>query len=192
MARTKGAARRTLHKRAREASVAKQPEKKSTHRWKPGTVALREIRRQQKSTDLLLKKAPTQRIIANILRANHAGMRIQAKALPVIMEAMQALQVKLFAETQLACIHARRQMITVADLRYACHNMQLDCPTAEERTQMHRQMQAKLRAAAAAKARAEQQQRDAETAAEQEEEAEDQASDGEEDEELEAVDSTEE
>lgn len=191
MARTKGAARRTLYKRAKETSAAKQPEKKSTHRWKPGTVALREIRRQQKSTDLLLKKAPTQRIITNILRANHAGMRIQAKALPVIMEAMQALQVKLFAETQLACIHARRQTITVADLRYACHNMQLDCPTAEQRTQMHRQMQAKLRAAAAAKARAEQQQRDAETV-EQEEEAANQASDEEEDEELEAVDSTEE
>jgi histone H3 len=36
------------------------------HRWKNGTVALREIRRYQKSTDLLIKKLPFQRLVREI------------------------------------------------------------------------------------------------------------------------------
>lgn len=148
MARTKALARRNLKKLASAGKPTERP-----HRWRPGTVALREIRRLQKSTDLLLKAAPMQRIISSILRANHPGMRIQAKALPVLMEAVQALQVKLFEESQLACIHAKRQMITVADLRYACHTMKLQCPTKEERIHNYKQMHAKLKAADAAKAK---------------------------------------
>ena len=151
MARTKGAVRRTMKK----TTEVKKSADRAPHRWRPGTVALREIRRFQKSTDLLIMAAPMQRIISGILRANHNGMRIQAKALPVLMEAVQALQVKLFEESQLACIHAKRQMITIADLRYACHNMQLECPTKEERIHNYKQSQAKLRAADLAKSKLE-------------------------------------
>lgn len=150
MARTKLTARRNLKKDIAKTALGKASER-APHRWRPGTVALREIRRFQKSTDLLIKVAPMQRIISSILRSNHPGMRIQAKALPVLMEAVQAIQVKLFQESQLACIHAKRQMITVADLRYACHHMNLDCPSKEERIRNYKQTHAKLKAAEAAK-----------------------------------------
>ena len=36
---------------------------KKPHRYKPGTVALREIRRYQKSTELLIRKLPFQRLV---------------------------------------------------------------------------------------------------------------------------------
>ena len=45
---------------------------KRVQRFRPGTVALREIRRYQKSTDLLIRKAPFQRVVRNIvLRLGH-------------------------------------------------------------------------------------------------------------------------
>ena len=36
---------------------------KKPHRYRPGTVALREIRRYQKSTELLIRKLPFQRLV---------------------------------------------------------------------------------------------------------------------------------
>jgi hypothetical protein len=51
-----------------------QPATKKPHRYRPGTVALREIRRYQKSTELLIRKLPFQRykIVTNLLRTQHA------------------------------------------------------------------------------------------------------------------------
>lgn len=37
---------------------ATQDGERKPHRWRPGTVALREIKRYQKSTDLLIRKLP--------------------------------------------------------------------------------------------------------------------------------------
>ena len=39
---------------------------KKPHRYRPGTVALREIRRYQKSTELLIRKLPFQRLVREI------------------------------------------------------------------------------------------------------------------------------
>ena len=39
---------------------------KRDHRWRPGTVALREIKRYQKQTTLLLARAPFQRFVRAI------------------------------------------------------------------------------------------------------------------------------
>ena len=44
---------------------------KKPHRYRPGTVALREIRRYQKSTDLLIRKLPFQRLVREIVQQNH-------------------------------------------------------------------------------------------------------------------------
>jgi hypothetical protein len=41
---------------------------KRPHRFRPGTVALREIRRYQKSTDLLLRKLPFMRLVGCLIR----------------------------------------------------------------------------------------------------------------------------
>ena len=74
MARTKQTARKSTGGKAPRKSVASKAAKKSSrvggvkkpHRFRPGTVALREIRRYQKSTELLIRKLPFQRLVREI------------------------------------------------------------------------------------------------------------------------------
>ncbi|CAD6983521.1 unnamed protein product [Tilletia controversa] len=81
MARTKQTARKSTGGKAPRAQLAKKAEKlaraaggvKKPHRYKPGTVALREIRKYQKSTELCLRKLPLQRLVHTNLAAIHAG-----------------------------------------------------------------------------------------------------------------------
>ena len=58
---TKGTARKGVIDAVTATSGAKKP-----HRFRPGTVALREIRKYQKSTDLLIRKIPFQRLVREI------------------------------------------------------------------------------------------------------------------------------
>ncbi len=53
------------------------------HRWRPGTMALREIQKFQKNTDLLIRKAPVQHLVREILQADskNSDMRMQSTAL---------------------------------------------------------------------------------------------------------------
>ena len=77
-------------------------------RFRPGTVALREIRRyQQKSTDLLIRRAPFQRVIYEIMRSFRNDLRIQAVAIKGLQEAAEAYLVGLFEDSNLCAIHAR-------------------------------------------------------------------------------------
>ena len=46
---------------------------KKPHRFRPGTVALREIRRYQKSTELLIRKLPFQRLVREIAQDFKVG-----------------------------------------------------------------------------------------------------------------------
>lgn len=76
MARTKQTARKSTGGKApRKQLAAKSARKtasnaaggvKKPHRFRPGTVALREIRRYQKSTELLIRKLPFQRLVREI------------------------------------------------------------------------------------------------------------------------------
>ena len=80
-----------------------------------GTVALREIRRYQKSTDLLLRKRPFQRIVREIaddMRALHESeYRFQSTALGALQEAAEYYLVGLFEDANLLAIHAKRVTI---------------------------------------------------------------------------------
>ena len=75
MARTKQTARKSTGGKAPRKHVASKAARKATpsgggikkpHRFRPGTVALREIRRYQKSTELLIRKLPFQRLVREI------------------------------------------------------------------------------------------------------------------------------
>merc|ERR1712090_53518 len=75
MVRTKKTARKSTGGKAPRKQLASKAARKSApvsggvkkpHRYKPGTVALREIRRFQKSTELLIKKLPFQRLVREI------------------------------------------------------------------------------------------------------------------------------
>ena len=69
---------------------------KKQHRYRPGTVALREIRRYQKSTELLLRKMPFQRLVREIAQDYRSYLRFQAKAILALQEACESYLVGLF------------------------------------------------------------------------------------------------
>jgi histone H3 len=63
-------ARKAARKTAPERGGIKRP-----HRFRPGTVALREIRRYQKTTELLLRKLPFQRLVREICNGYNNELR---------------------------------------------------------------------------------------------------------------------
>ncbi|KAL9935773.1 hypothetical protein V8E36_005350 [Tilletia maclaganii] len=94
---------------------------KRPHRYKPGTVALREIRRYQNSTELLIRKLPFQRLVREIVqnRLLRDDVRIQSSALGALQEACEAYLVSLFSDVNLAAIHAKRITIMPKDMALA-------------------------------------------------------------------------
>jgi histone H3 len=92
---------------------------KKPHRYRPGTVALREIRRYQKSTDLLIRKLPFQRLVRQIVQDMGLELRFQSTSLLSLQEAAEAYLVGLFEDTNLCAIHAKRVTIMPKDLALA-------------------------------------------------------------------------
>jgi histone H3 len=92
---------------------------KKPHRFRPGTVALREIRRYQRSTELLIRLAPFQRLIREISQKFKSNLRFQAASLAVLQEAAESYLVGLFEDTNLCCIHAKRVTIMPRDIQLA-------------------------------------------------------------------------
>jgi len=126
MARTKQTARKSTGgkvprkqlatKAARKVAPATGGVKKR-HRYKPGTVALREIRKYQKSTDLLIRKLPFQRLVREIAQDFKSDLRFQGTALVALQEATEAYLVSLFEDTNLCAIHAKRVTIIPKDIQ---------------------------------------------------------------------------
>jgi histone H3 len=92
---------------------------KKPHRYRPGTVALREIRRYQKSTELLIRKLPFQRLVREIAQDFKTNLRFQGSAVLALQEAAEAYLVGLFEDTNLAAIHAKRVTIMPKDIQLA-------------------------------------------------------------------------
>jgi len=89
------------------------------HRYRPGTVALREIRKYQKSTQLLIRKLPFQRLVKEIAYEYKKDLRFQSAALGALQEASEAYLVRLFEDTMLCAIHAKRVTIMPKDMQLA-------------------------------------------------------------------------
>ena len=85
---------------------------KVRRRYRPGTVALREIRRYQKTTNLLIRKLPFQRLVREIAQQFNMDLRFQSTALLAIQEAAEAYLVALFEDTNLCAIHAKRVRVS--------------------------------------------------------------------------------
>ncbi|KAI0005021.1 histone-fold-containing protein [Russula compacta] len=97
-------------------------------RYRPGTVALREIRRYQRSTDLLLRKLPFARVVREIAldmitdaggEYGDAGLRWQSSAILALQEASEAFLVHLFEDANLCAIHAKRVTVMTRDIHLA-------------------------------------------------------------------------
>ena len=90
---------------------------KKPHRYRPGTVALREIRKYQKSTDLLLRKLPFQRVVKEIAQNFKADLRFQTAAIEALQTAAEAYLVSMFEDANLCAIHAKRVTIMPKDIQ---------------------------------------------------------------------------
>jgi histone H3 len=89
------------------------------YRFKPGTVALREIRRYQKNADLLIRKIPFQRLVREIAQDFKTDLRFQSLAILALQEASEIYLVSLFEDTNLCAIHAKRVTIMPKDIQLA-------------------------------------------------------------------------
>ena len=90
---------------------------KRPHRYRPGTVALREIRKYQKTTALLIHKHPFQRIVREIAQVLRPDLRFQSAAVMALQEASEAYLVQLFEDANLCAIHAKRVTIMPKDMQ---------------------------------------------------------------------------
>ncbi len=82
-------------------------------------MALREIRKYQKSTDLLIRKLPFQRLVREIAQDYKTELRFQTFAILALQEAAEAYLVGLFEDTNLCAIHAKRVTIMPKDVQLA-------------------------------------------------------------------------
>lgn len=93
--------------------------KKRKHRYRPGTVALRQIRLYQKSCDLLIRKLPFQRLVREIASDFKTDLKWQGSAVLALQEASEAYLTGLFEDTNLCAIHAKRVTIMPKDMQLA-------------------------------------------------------------------------
>lgn len=128
MARTKQTARKSTGGKAPRKQLATKVARKTApatggvkkpHRYRPGTVALREIRRFQKSTELLIRKLPFQRLVREIAQDFKTDLRFQTSAVMALQEASESYLVSLFEDTNLCAIHAKRVTIMPKDIQLA-------------------------------------------------------------------------
>jgi histone H3 len=128
MARTKQTARKSTGGKAPRKQLAVKASRlaapcaggiKKPHRYRPGTVALREIRRYQKSTELLIRKLPFQRLVREIAQDLKTDLRFQSTAVLALQEASEAYLTGLFEDTNLCAIHAKRITLMPKDMQLA-------------------------------------------------------------------------
>lgn len=135
MARTKQTARKSTGGKAPRKRLATKAARKmdppvrgcikTRRRYRPGTRALKDIRKYQKSTNFLIRKLPFQRLVREIVqdmknvRGGPVDYRFQSTALLALQEASEAYLVALFEDTNLCAIHAKRVTIQPRDIQLA-------------------------------------------------------------------------
>ena len=108
------AAPRAVKRTPATAQTVKRP-----HRYRPGTVALREIRKFQRTVNLLIPKMSFQRLVKEVVMDYNTNMRMQSVAVVALQEAAEAYLVNLFEDTNMCAIHAKRVTIMPRDIQLA-------------------------------------------------------------------------
>jgi histone H3 len=92
---------------------------KKPHRFRPGTVALREIKKYQKGTELLISKMPFCRLVKEIAQEFRADIRFQAPAVMALQEASEHYLTNLFSDANDCAIACKRVTIMARDIALA-------------------------------------------------------------------------
>ena len=93
--------------------------KRKAQRYRPGTVALREIRRYKKSSELLIQRMPFQRLVRKIAQVHNPYVRFQSGTILALQESAEAYLVGLLEDSNLCAIHAKRVTIMLKDMQLA-------------------------------------------------------------------------
>ena len=115
----KGQGQQGARKKGGDSVRGPQCTTKRKHRYRPGTLALREIRHYQKKTNLLIRRAPFARLVKEIAQDCMQEMRFRSSAIGALQEAAEAYLVGLFEDTNLCAIHAKRITIMPRDIQLA-------------------------------------------------------------------------
>ena len=91
---------------------------KKTRRWLPGTVAMREIKALQKGTQLLIQKAPFQRLVREVAEKHKTDMRFRASALEAMQEACEQYLISVFEGAVILQLHRKKKTLIQKDLSY--------------------------------------------------------------------------
>ena len=107
------AQKRTIHKARMQGRLVKP------HRYRAGTVVLKDIHHFQKSTALFIRKLPFWRLVREIAQDFKTDLRFQSAAILCLQQAAEAYLVGLFEDTNLCAIHAKRVTIMPKDIQLA-------------------------------------------------------------------------
>lgn len=112
----------TKKARQRSTKAPAEGEEKKAHRFKPGTVALQEIRYQQKhSDDFSIPKANFQRLTREICQDYSVDLRFSHNFMELFQLVVENYLIKLLENANLCCIHAERQTVSAKDIWLARH-----------------------------------------------------------------------
>ncbi|CAG7785831.1 unnamed protein product [Allacma fusca] len=100
-------------------SIEAPPEKINFKQYRPGFLALKEIKYYQRISNLLIPKRNFQRVVREVMQKYKSDYCINVAALSALQEASEAFIVELFEKVNLAAIHASRVTITTRDLDLA-------------------------------------------------------------------------
>lgn len=92
---------------------------KKQHRYRPGAKALLEIKRFQRSTETLIRKAPFNRLAREIATNIKKDVRFQMEAVEALQVSSEDFLVDVFQDANLCAIHAKRCTLQVKDIQLA-------------------------------------------------------------------------
>ena len=115
MARTKASAKKSTGGKSPKAAVKKKAGKR---KYKPGTVALREIRKIQKTGALLLKKAPFSRLVREVTKSMKTDAKFKPSALSAVQEAAEAFATGTLEGAVMLQLHRKRKTLVKKDIEY--------------------------------------------------------------------------
>ncbi|XP_021064345.1 histone H3.3-like [Mus pahari] len=118
---TGGEPRKQLATKAARKSAPSTGGVKKPHRYRPGTVALHEIRHYQKSTEFLIHKLLFQSLVGEIAQDFKTDLRFQSAAIGALQEASEAYLVGLFEDINLCTNHAKCVTMMPKDIQLAHH-----------------------------------------------------------------------
>lgn len=105
------------HKAPRSHGAGREAQK--THRFRPGTVALREIRKYQKSFELLIPRASFRRLVVSVVEERKTDLRLQQSCCEALQQAAEAFLVDLFGDANMCALHAKRVTLMPKDIQLA-------------------------------------------------------------------------